>query len=136
MRFFFFIFVIALLLPLPVFAATTAPIHGAVFSDLNKNGIKDAGEPPVPGVQIEIEPVSESRIFYSGVSNEQGDYSIFVPVPDMYDMMAVCLTGHFSSTCFQRLDIDMTQPGAGNGKTIDIPLPPQTTYFPVIAKGV
>ena len=50
---------------------TPATVSGIVFNDLNKNGVKDAGEPGIPGKKIALSPANTFVI-----SDNLGNYAL------------------------------------------------------------
>jgi hypothetical protein len=113
-------------------AGTTAPIYGSVFYDFDRDGVRQDSEPGVPGMLIKIIPVAQSSNSYTGATNDDGYYSVMVPIPDVYDVYVEHDTGDFSSSALIRRNVDMTQPGAGNGYKIDVPMPARRAYLPMI----
>jgi uncharacterized repeat protein (TIGR01451 family) len=51
--------------------AATATVSGTVYNDLNHNGVKDAGEPGLPGYTIHLSPLGNI-----GVSDINGNYTV------------------------------------------------------------
>jgi hypothetical protein len=68
-----------------------------VFHDLNRNGKRDAGEPGLSGVGVEIVVVGERKRFVVQ-SEEDGSFGFAMPVDKRYFLYIVTPSGWFVTT--------------------------------------
>ena len=78
-------------------AVATANIGNFVWNDLNRDGVQDAGEPPVVGVTVEAWDAARTTFVGSAVTNASGNYVIPVPVSATYTFRVVFPPGTTAS---------------------------------------
>ncbi len=101
-------------LPTPTLVPGTGAIVGLVWHDLNSNGLREAGEPPLAGVLLSLAQ-SNGTVVATALSGEDGRYRLANLDPGLYQLVATPPTGY-----------QLTTPGlfnvyvsAGNVLTID-----------------
>lgn len=70
---------------------------GLVFRDLNRNGKRDAGEPGLSGVGVEVVVAGEGKRVVVQ-SEEDGSFSFTMPVDKRYFLYVVTPSGWFVTT--------------------------------------
>ena len=90
---------IELLIPLE----SKSQIGGAVFHDLDKNGVRDAGEPGVAGVELLIRNLAFAKRVYT---DSVGRFSLEVP-PGIYtvELVVASLPARFEPTTSTRVQV-------------------------------
>ena len=68
-----------------------ATINGLKFNDLNGNGVRDSGEPGLPGWTITITGSSSNT--QTTITDALGNYSFTVPAPDTYTVAEIQQSG-------------------------------------------
>jgi len=85
----------ALALPAPLEAATTITVSGVVYRDLDNDGVRDAGEPGVPGVRIHR---SNAQLSPTTTTAQDGSYVVSGLAPGSSGFLVV-ESGWFRSQC-------------------------------------
>ncbi len=78
-----------------------ATLGNFVWQDTNKDGIQDAGEPPVAGVQANLIRVSDGAVVDSLFTDTNGEYLFTHVAPDTYQVAFVAPTGYSFTTATQ-----------------------------------
>jgi uncharacterized repeat protein (TIGR01451 family) len=83
------------------FQVTVTPfsqLSGIVFSDLNNNGIRDVGEPPIPGVLLTLTGVTNSgqQVTRTTRTGADGSYIFLSLLPGNYSLKETQPAGYFS----------------------------------------
>lgn len=112
--------------PLP----TVGSIVGEVFVDGNGNGVLDAGEQPLSGMNITLKDGADAVVGLV-VSSSQGNFSFHDLAPGTYKVQAASPNGYF-----QQPPVHVVQVVAG--QTIQVPLAHYAyrhLYMPMMLKG-
>jgi ELWxxDGT repeat protein len=89
-------------------------IAGTVFDDVNANGVRDAGEPPLRGYKIFIDRNNDGRCNPSEIwtrASSTGRYTFSFLAPRVYTIRIVGVTGRRASTP-ERYRVAVTSDGA------------------------
>lgn len=81
-----------------------ATLGNFVWQDTNKDGVQDAGEPPVAGVQVNLIRVSDGAVVDSLFTDSNGEYLFTHVAPDTYQVAFVAPTGYSFTTAMQGSD--------------------------------
>ena len=70
----------------PTATRTPTPINigNFVWNDLNENGVQDAGEPGLVGIQVQLWNSAKSDMIDTAFTNASGIYTVTAPVPGNY----------------------------------------------------
>ena len=67
--------------PTPTRTQTPISIGNFVWDDLDADGIKDAGEPGMAGVTVQLWNSTKTQLIASAVTNASGNYTVVAPLP-------------------------------------------------------
>ncbi len=81
-----------------------ATLGDYVWQDTNKDGLQEAGEAPVKGVQVNLIRVSDSATVKSTFTGSNGEYLFTHVLPDTYQVEFVAPTGYSFTTPTQGSD--------------------------------
>ncbi|WML86428.1 SdrD B-like domain-containing protein [Thiothrix subterranea] len=99
-----------------------ATLGNFVWQDTNKDGIQDAGEPPVAGVQVNLIRVSDGAVVDSLFTDSNGEYLFTHVAPDTYQVAFVAPTGYSFTTAMQGSDDTKDSNADASGLTPSITL--------------
>lgn len=115
---------------------TVQALGGTTYIDLNANGRRDYGEPAQSEIIVQARHIdSEITVTWESTSDHIGSYRLLLWDPGSYDLAAYCTTTDdaFSSIyiCWRSTSPLVI---AGAGHTLDIPVPAQHLYLPIVRK--
>lgn len=79
--------------PTPTRTPTPVNIGNFVWSDLDKDGAQDAGEPGLPGVTVIVSSLVNGAVIDSAVTSATGIYTVTVPFPATYYLRVIAPPG-------------------------------------------
>lgn len=79
--------------PTPTRTPTPINLGNFVWSDLNGNGIQDAGEPGAAGVTLQLWNDAKTQLIASTTTNASGIYSLIAPTPGSYRIRVLLPAG-------------------------------------------
>jgi hypothetical protein len=79
--------------PTPTRTPTPINIGNFVWNDLNGNGIQDAGEPGLNGIQVQLWNAAKTQLIDIATTNASGIYAVTAPLPGDYRIRVLAPTG-------------------------------------------
>jgi hypothetical protein len=105
----------------PTRTPTPINIGNLVWSDLNGNGVQNAGEPGLAGVTVQLWNSAKSDLLDQATTDAQGRYTVTAPVPGDYRVRVLLPAGAVFTLKDQgvddQLDSDINTAGASFGFT-------------------
>ena len=80
------------------FGSTTPGISGQAFDDLDGDGVKDVGEPGLPGVTIQLDLGANGSVDQTTTTNSSGTYTFIGLAPGTYRVRQTVPTGRNQTT--------------------------------------
>jgi hypothetical protein len=121
--------------PTPTWA--TAEVRGLVFRDLNRNTIRDAGEPPLPGILIRLVSQDPDRAkaglqtTWISVTDAQGRYALQDVIPDLY-RLSVIYPAEYKLVGVNHISLLLSP---GKSQEIDFGLWYRLVHMPLVVKS-
>ncbi|MBC8076818.1 MAG: hypothetical protein H7Y32_12140 [Chloroflexales bacterium] len=77
----------------PTRTPTPVNIGNFIWSDLNGNGIQNAGEPGLAGVTVQLWTPNKATLLDAATTDDQGKYTVTAPLPGDYRVRVVLPAG-------------------------------------------
>jgi len=98
-------------------APCTSSIGNYVWNDLDQDGVQEAGEPPIPGVTVNLRDLG-GNLLQTTTTDANGNYHFVVPCSQTYVVEAVTPPAFAPTPSLQGGDIDLDSDGSPTQVTI------------------